>query len=954
MANKNEIDINLYDRQVRTYGLDATKKINNSNVIVSGLGGGLGIEIIKNIFLGGVKNLFLHDLEMINLNDIETGLYYNLDDLGKPRNEVLVEKIKELNPYNNLISLDKITDDLIKSSTSVLINTKFKDTVEYNKKCRLHNSKMIYLRSSGCSGFVFVDGGKNHKVLDLNDENIEPVQIGIVNKNGKVYCANHCSHDFQNGDKIRFINVDGKNIDNLISKTWEVKIINKTFFEIINFEEEDILFNNGTAVLFKEEQIFNFDSLSEQLENKKILGFDPDRSDQIIKMYQYFDDNENNIWSEEIINGNENIKKLYQSYGVEIHPVTTFIGSVASSEIIKLISNKYTPINQWWAWDDENIIPDEKPKDLTETNLGKIYGNSFEEKLNNLNILMVGCGAIGCEWLKVLSMLNVGINGNVFVTDPDHIEKSNLNRQFLFRSNHIGMSKSMVASKAIIDMNNMMNIIPFEDKVGHDSPDSNSKLFNDRNIIINALDNIKARKFVDQLCLQKQMPLFESGTMGMKGNTQPVIPFVTETYSNTSDPENEKSFPVCTIKNFPNQILHTIHWAKDDFDDFRRIFENLNNYNTSKSFFENLTSFEKQQAKEDIKYILLDNKIKDWKDCAKISSDKFVEVYVNNILQLLDNFPKDSQNDNGSLFWSKGKKCPNPFNFDINDSNCLDYIEARTHLLARCCNLDDDFSSDELKKYLRDYKQNDYTIKEDVNFAKDDSELDKVKKVVIDIDLPNDLFVDKKYIPQYFEKDDDTNWHIQYITAASNCRAINYGIQVASFQETKGIAGRIIPAVATTTSTVVGLISLELIKYCLGYDDIEKYRSWFINLSDNMSISSEPNPPPKLIFGDMSINSWEKFIFEHNTTLSNFIKYYNDYFDCNITIVLYGSSIVYAEFMSTGNENKLLIDIFKEKYNLKIFEIPIQLILDCEEDYVLPSIEVHIKMDNNNINKLEI
>ena len=58
--------------------------------------------------------------------------------------------------------------------------------------------------------------------------------------------------------------------------------------------------------------------------------------------------------------------------------------------------------------------------------------------------------------------------------------------------------------------------------------------------------------------------------------------------------------------------------------------------------------------------------------------------------------------------------------------------------------------------------------------------------------------------------------------------------------------------------------------------------------------------------------------------------------------------------MSTGNEDKLLVDIFKDKYDLKVFETPIQLILDCEEEYVLPSIELNIRMDNNGINKLEI
>ena len=121
-----------------------------------------------------------------------------------------------------------------------------------------------------------------------------------------------------------------------------------------------------------------------------------------------------------------------------------------------------------------------------------------------------------------------------------------------------------------------------------------------------------------------------------------------------------------------------------------------------------------------------------------------------------------------------------------------------------------------------------------------------------------------------------------------------------------------------------------------------------------MSISSEPNPAPKLKFGEKSINSWEKFRFEHNVTLDNFIKYYNSYFGCNINIILYGSSIVYAEFMSTGNNDKLLVNIFKEKYNLKIYENPVNLIMDCEEDYSLPNIELFINMDNNGINKLEL
>ena len=51
----------------------------------------------------------------------------------------------------------------------------------------------------------------------------------------------------------------------------------------------------------------------------------------------------------------------------------------------------------------------------------------------------VGCGAIGCEMLKNLAMLGVSTADNslITITDNDVIEKSNLNRQFLFRSQHI-------------------------------------------------------------------------------------------------------------------------------------------------------------------------------------------------------------------------------------------------------------------------------------------------------------------------------------------------------------------------------------------------------------------------------------------------------------------------------------------------------------------------------------
>lgn len=83
--------------------------------------------------------------------------------------------------------------------------------------------------------------------------------------------------------------------------------------------------------------------------------------------------------------------------------------------------------------------------------------------------------------------------------------------------------------------------------------------------VTNAVDNIKARLFVDSRCVFYNKHLFESGTLGTKCNSQVVIPHQTQSYGDSQDPD-EESIPLCTLKNFPHLIEHCIQWARDYFE----------------------------------------------------------------------------------------------------------------------------------------------------------------------------------------------------------------------------------------------------------------------------------------------------------------------------------------------------------------------------------------------------
>ncbi|KAH7107030.1 hypothetical protein BKA62DRAFT_825615 [Auriculariales sp. MPI-PUGE-AT-0066] len=403
-----------------------------------------------------------------------------------------------------------------------------------------------------------------------------------------------------------------------------------------------------------------------------------------------------------------------------------------------------------------------------------ILGNEFD-RLQSTKVLVVGAGGIGCELLK-----NIVLSGfqDITLLDLDTIDLSNLNRQFLFRKKDVKKPKALVAAKTASAFNPAARITPLHANIKEATFDA--IWFSGFDIVLNALDNLGARRHVNQMCVAAGVPLVESGTAGYLGQVQPLLKDQTECFDCIAKPV-PKSFPVCTIRSTPSQPIHCIVWAKNYL--MPQLFgedENESELDEAERHGENaleISSLRKQaQAFRVVREALRSSSSQP----TEAAHAAFCKVYDADIRDLL--IMKD--------MW-RAREPPVPL--DINSINSgtftLRGVPIRTASATTGC------SNGHVAPTLRDQKV--LSLSDNVNIF-----VDSCVRLAARLRQGEDTIG--------FDKDDDDA--LDFVTAASNLRSAAYGISTKTRWEVKEMAGNIIPAIATTNAIVAGLIVLQALQ----------------------------------------------------------------------------------------------------------------------------------------------
>ncbi|RLM86686.1 Ubiquitin-activating enzyme E1 3 [Panicum miliaceum] len=737
-----EIDEDLHSRQLAVYGRETMRRLFASDVFVSGLNG-LGAEIAKNLALAGVRSVTVHDVKDVDMWDLSGNFFLSEQDIGKNRALACVSKLQEL---NNAVLVSALTEELTKEHLSKFQAVVFTDisldkAYEFDDYCHSHQSPISFIKAEVCGLFasVFCDFGPEFTVLDVDGEDPHTGIIASISDDSSAMVSRVDDEwlEFQDGDLVVFSEVQGMAELN-DGKPRKVKNARPFSFSI----EEDtcsygVYTKGGIVTQVKEPKLLHFKSLRDAMK---------DPGDFLMSDFSKF---ERSPVIHLAFQALDNFRKEHGRY------------PTAGCEQVAQCFFKF-------AADINEASIDSKLEKIDEELL-RHFSSGSRAVLNPM-AAMFG-GIVGQEVVKACSGKFHPLYQFFYFDSVESLPTYQLDPQDLKPSNsRYDAQISVFGSKL-------------------------QKKLQDANIFIvgsGALgcEFLKNLALMGVSCSSKSKLTITDDDVIEKSNLSRQFLFRDW---NIGQAKSSVAAAAARAINPSLQIDALQNRACPDTEKFEGLLEKTPN--EVNSFLSNPTQYAAAMKKagdaqarellERVSECLGKERCITFEDCITWARLRFEDYFSNRVKQLTFTFPEDASTSTGTPFWSAPKRFPRPLQFSATDSSHIHFITSASILRAESFGIaipDWAKNTNEKATNLSSASVDDVAVIDDLL-----SKLEECAK-----NLPPGF----QMKPIQFEKDDDTNFHMDLIFGFANLRARNYSIPEVDKLKAKFIAGRIIPAIA--------------------------------------------------------------------------------------------------------------------------------------------------------------
>lgn len=297
----------------------------------------------------------------------------------------------------------------------------------------------------------------------------------------------------------------------------------------------------------------------------------------------------------------------------------------------------------------------------------------------------------------------------------------------------------------------------------------------------------------------------------------------------------------------------------------------------------------------------------------------------------------------------------------------LDFIVSVANSRAKNYGLKGHTDRDAFAQVLARIHVPEFSPKKGVKIAASDAELKEggaapgledadtqCESILNELPKPSDL-AGYRMEPIEFDKDDDS--HMEVIVSVSNLRARSYKIPEEDMHKSRFIAGKIIPAIATTTALVTGLVCFEFLKV---FQDkpLDHYKNGFVNLALPLFTFAEPIEPKAtktMLKGEeYKWTAWDRLEVDRgDMTLKEFLAYFEKEYDAEVSMLSYGVTILYAMYSQKSRSKErmamkisdLVRTVTKKPIDPKLKYLILEVCaMDADgEDVELPYLRYHYK-----------